>query len=197
MDRTSEEKIGWLRLFSSSGGFASASSSVASGLCVTSSASTSGLVTSASAGACSGARRTCWAAVRSRRLAPMVMTPGGERRGVERRGEEKVVTLSSANSKFYVAVTNERDGRTDFLPCRESWFVWERKEGRKRGMNGNWNRSDVVDDHYSAALTSAFGNIVLITLVRGNILAKNCNNALPQRSNTRTVRASIRGKSCE
>ena len=51
------------------------------------------------------------------------------RRGEERRGEEKVVTLSSTNSKFYVAVTNERDGRTDFLPCRESWFVWERKEG--------------------------------------------------------------------
>ena len=121
----------------------------------------------------------------------------GEGNGLRRhtvelsRGEG--VTLNSSNSKIYVAVTNERDGRTDFLPCRESWFVWERKEG----MNGNWNLSDVVDDHYSAALTSAFGNIVLITLVRGNILAKNCNNALPQRSNTRTVRASIRGKSCE
>ena len=56
----------------------------------------------------------------------------GEGNGLRRhtvelsRGEG--VTLNSSNSKFYVAVTNERD-----RPCKESLFVWERKEGRKEG----------------------------------------------------------------
>ena len=56
----------------------------------------------------------------------------GEGNGLRRhtvelsRGEG--VTLNSSNSKIYVAVTNERDG-----PCKESLFVWERKEGRKEG----------------------------------------------------------------